>query len=191
MEEIKNASISINLNEGNILISGSEDFVEKNMESIFAFVERNNKYKSTLSQKQNLPISDSQKETPISGKSFEEENNSIVTDKYIKSGVYHVDSEDGSISILKKIPGDNKAEKMKNITLIVLYIRKGKVPGKEIIPICEKHACYDSANFSTTFKNEKTNIIRKGSGQSWTIELTQPGESAALALLEEMANDKK
>ena len=80
---------------------------------------------------------------------------------------------------------------MKNIALIALYIRKGKVPGKEIIPICEKHACYDSANFSSTFKNEKTNIIRKGTGQAWTIELTQPGEAAALALLEEMANDKK
>lgn len=29
MEEIKNASISINLSEGNINISGSEEFVEK------------------------------------------------------------------------------------------------------------------------------------------------------------------
>ena len=35
MEEIKNASISINLNEGNISISGSEEFVEKNMETVF------------------------------------------------------------------------------------------------------------------------------------------------------------
>lgn len=35
MEEIKNASISINLGEGNINISGSEEFVEKNMETVF------------------------------------------------------------------------------------------------------------------------------------------------------------
>lgn len=192
MEEIKNASISINLNEGNILISGSEGFVEKNMESIFAFVERNNKYKSTLFQKQSLPISDAQNKAPIGRNGFEkEENNCIETDKYIKSGVYHVDSEDGTISILKKIPGNSNAEKMKNIALIVLHIRKEKVVGKEIIPICEKHNCYDASNFSSVFKNEKTNIIRKGSGQKWTIELTQPGEDAAIQLLEEMANEKK
>ena len=45
MEEIKNASISINLSEGNINISGSEEFVEKNMETVFAFVERANNIK--------------------------------------------------------------------------------------------------------------------------------------------------
>lgn len=35
MEEIKNASISINLNEGNISISGSEEFVEKTWKQFF------------------------------------------------------------------------------------------------------------------------------------------------------------
>ena len=191
MEEIKNATISINLSEGNIAISGSEEFVEKNMETIFSFVERANKSvyapKKVAQQKEDCRV-----ETTISEEAITAEKTSPITvDKYIKAGVYHIDGEDGTISILKKIPGNSNAEKMKNIALIVLYIRKEKIAGKEIIPICEKHACYDSANFSSTFKNEKTNIIRKGSGQSWTIELTQPGETAALALLEEMANDKK
>ncbi len=187
MEEIKNASISINLNEGNVNISGSEEFVEKNMETVFSFVkesiENTNIPKKGIKSK--APEIKDVVVSPV------EKDDTEIEDKYIKAGVYHIDSEDETISILKKIPGNSKAEKMKNIAMIVLYIKKGKIQGKELIPICEKHACYDSTNFSTTFKNEKTNMIKKGTGQTWTLELTQPGESAAQALLEEMANDKK
>ena len=167
MENI-NSSISISLRDGNITISGSDTFVEKNKQAAFDFVERN------LALFPTTPPA-----TPAE------------SDKYIEAGIYHIDPDDGTISILKKIPGNNKSEKTKNIALIVLYIKKGKVPGKDIIPICVKHACYDSSNFSSIFKNEKTNIIRKGSGQNWTIELTQPGEAAAINLLEEMVNDTK
>jgi hypothetical protein len=34
-------------------------------------------------------------------------------------------------------------------------------------------------------------MIRKGNGQSWTLELTQPGEEAAIELLEGLANAAK
>lgn len=193
--ENKNSTISINLHEGSISISGSEEFIEKNLKVAFDFVEKNiltcsksitpSDTPTFVNPSKNLPISD------IVSSEFTKEPPIPSDDKYIKAGVYHIDSDDGTISILKKVPGNNKSEKAKNIALIVLYIKKGKVSGKDIIPICEKHACYDSSNFSATFKNEKTNIIRKGTGQSWTIELTRPGEAAALALLEEMANDKK
>lgn len=50
MEEIKNASISINLSEGNINISGSEEFVEKYGNG-FAFVERANNIKKVKQKK--------------------------------------------------------------------------------------------------------------------------------------------
>lgn len=188
------ATVSINLHDGSIVISGSEDFIEKTMKVAFDFVEKNLSMPATPSVLTTLAATNqlehNSKEDIVN---LESNNTALVPsdDKYIKAGVYHIDADDGSISILKKVPGDNKAEKAKNIALIVLFIKKGKIQGKEIIPICEKHACYDSSNFSTVFKNEKTNIVRKGSGQSWTIELTQPGETAARALLEEMANDKK
>lgn len=188
------ATVSINLHDGSIVISGSEDFIEKTMKVAFDFVEKNLSMPATPSVLTTLAATNqlehNSKEDIVN---LESNNTALVPsdDKYIKAGVYHIDADDGSISILKKIPGDNKAEKTKNIALIVLFIKKGKIQGKEIIPICEKHACYDSSNFSAVFKNEKTNIVRKGSGQSWTIELTQPGETAARALLEEMANDKK
>ena len=190
----KNATVSINLHEGSIVISGSEDFIEKNMKAAFDFVEKNLSVSpAAIVAPTVVPATSSSASSPVSDAPSEPISVTPISsdDKYIKAGVYHIDADDGTISILKKVPGDNKSEKTKNIALIVLYIRKGKVPGKEIIPICEKHACYDASNFSATFKNEKTNIIKKGSGQSWTIELTQPGEAAALALLEEMANGKK
>ena len=194
MENI-NSSISISLRDGNITISGSEAFVEKNMQVAFDFVERNLAVFPISPPA--APVAHPSTDVPVNGTSADagvadhESVSATESDKYIKAGVYHIDPDDGTISILKKIPGNNKSEKTKNIALIVLYIRKGKVPGKDIIPICTKHACYDSSNFSSIFKNEKTNIIRKGSGQNWTIELTQPGEAAAITLLEEMANDTK
>jgi hypothetical protein len=154
MEETKTASISVNLSDGSILITGSEEFIERNKEDVFTFVEKNirsshkpNFDADKLEESSNMPNQNALQE-PLS-------NNTESDDKYVKAGVYHIDAEDSSISILKKVPGDNKTEKTKNIALIVLHIRKGKVPGKDIIPICEKHNCYDSANFSTAFKNEK------------------------------------
>ncbi len=180
-----NACITVSLVDGSITITGSEDFIEKNKEDVFNFVERNiqNKNKHKMNKDEPIEISadDSTKGAP----------NIDVVDKYITNGVYHIDPDDKAISILKKVPGSNNAEKSKNIALIVLHIRKEKIMGKEIIPLCEKHNCYDASNFSSIFKNEKTNLIRKGTGQSWTIELTLPGEKAAIDLLEEMANDKK
>lgn len=187
MEEIKNASISINLNEGNINISGSEEFVEKNMETVFAFVKESIK-NTSIPKKESKSKAPEIKDVAVSPA---EKDDIEIEDKYIKAGVYHIDSEDETISILKKIPGNSKAEKMKNIAMIVLYIRKGKIQGKEIVPICEKHNCYDGPHFAATFEAEKTNLIKRGNGKSWTLELTQPGEEAVVALLEEMTNDKK
>ena len=102
-----------------------------------------------------------------------------------------MDAGSGDISILKKIPGNSKAEKMKNIALIALYVKQGKIEGRDLVPLFEKHACYDSSNCTKIFKSELTNMIYKPNGKKWTVELTQPGQEAAIALLEEMANDKK
>ncbi|WP_249028579.1 hypothetical protein [Tannockella kyphosi] len=189
MEEIKNASITINLSQGSFSIQGSEIFVEKNMGDVFSFVEKNSSIVQLTQPHENQIKMNSdcensaieQKITPVLN----------MSDKYIEGGIYHIDSEDGSISILKKIPGNNDATKIKNIALIVLHIRKIKIEGKEIISLCEKHNCYDSSNFAAIFNKEKTNIIKKGQGRKWTIELTQPGEEAAVNLLEEMLSANK
>lgn len=192
MENDKTAKISINLSEGSMIIAGSEDFVAKNTKLIFDFIEKSSKAQqgftavttqSQVANAENSPVETQPREL--------DDSLPPADDKYIKAGVYHIDSEDKTISILKNIPGNSKVEKTKNIALIVLFIRKTKISSKEIIPICEKHACYDSSNFAAVFKSEKVLMIKKGSGQSWTLELTKPGEEAAIKLLEEMGNDKK
>ena len=111
MSEIKNANISINIIEGNISITGSEEFVEKNMGAVFAFVERTggnySPKKNTSAKSENI------------GEKIESTNiesvpllaNDKAFDKYKKHGLYSVDSEDGTISIHRKIPGNTNAEK--------------------------------------------------------------------------------
>ena len=190
MEENKKASISVNLETSNLEIFGSEEFVERNLKFVLDFWEKNKI--GMLSASKMVPMKEVEEGTCMSAETIDAvKTTTVQTDKYISGGIYHIDQEDGTISILKTIPGSNKAEKIKNITLIVLYIKKGKITSKELVPICEKHACYDSANFASYMKKEKTNWIYKGKGQAWTVELTHPGEQAAETLLEEMLNAEK
>ena len=189
MEEIKNATISINLTEGNIVISGSEDFVEKNMETVFSFVERTNS--SSYFPKKNATQVEDKKEEKTAIKT-EDIDQTSGKDKYKKLGIYSVDQEDGAISIHRKIPGSNNAEKMKNVALIVLYERGEAVEGATLKTLCEKQGCWDRKNSSSIFEREiKLFIKKKISAQKWTISLTIDGEQAAVDLLEGMINDKK
>lgn len=189
MEEIKNATISINLTEGNIVISGSEDFVEKNMETVFSFVERANTSVYTP-KKTVLSKDDIKEEADVITADINEQASD--KDKYKKLGIYSVDAEDGTISIHRKIPGSNNAEKMKNVALIVLYEKGEPVQGSTLKALCEKQGCWDKNNSAAIFEREiKLFIKKKISAQKWTIALTIDGEQAAVELMEGMANDKK
>ena len=183
-----NANICINLKDGSISISGSEEFVSKNMETVFDFVMENLNLSNKAFPKTSEAVEINTLNESKSDSSAEE---SEEKDKYIVAGIYHVDAESGAISILKKIPGNSKAEKMKNIALIALHVKQGKIEGRDLVPLFEKHACYDSSNCTKIFKSELTNMIYKPNGKKWTVELTQPGQEAAVALLEGMLNDKK
>lgn len=190
MEEKKNASVLINLREGSVEISGSESFVEKNMEVVFAFVEKTIKHRKEEPQNQLDADEPLKQMDPIEEEALEvpkEDKN-----KYKKLGIYSVDEVDGILSIHRKIPGANNAEKMKNVALIVLYEKDEPVASSVIKTLCEKQACWDSSNASSIFERDIVNFIKKKiSKQKWTIELTINGKEAAVALLEEMVNDKK
>lgn len=192
MEEIKNASISINLNEGNISISGSEDFVEKNMETVFSFVERANNIKKTKMKESSQAPSESDQKASANDKFQNDSKSDTDKDKYKKLGIYSVDAEDGTISIHRKIPGSNNAEKMKNVALIVLYEKGEPIEGAKLKSLCEKQGCWDRKNSSSIFEREiKLFIKKKISAQKWTIALTIDGEQAATELMEGMISDKK
>ncbi len=192
MEEIKNASISINLNEGNINISGSEEFVERNMETVFSFVERANSIKKAKTKEGSRVSSESNQKDEATDNTQNDSEIATGKDKYKKLGIYSVDAEDGTISIHRKIPGSNNAEKMKNVALIVLYEKGEPIEGATLKTLCEKQGCWDSKNSSSIFEREiKLFIKKKVSTKKWTIALTIDGEQAATELMEGMINDKK
>lgn len=172
-------TIMVNLKERSFTISGSEEFVERNKQELKDFVMMNIE----------------QEETIIANKSEQEEKKEYITEeqnRYIRNGIYAIDSEDGTVTILKKIPGKTNAEKTKNIALIVLFAKgeNEKIQGSEIRRLCEKQKCYDAKNFAATFKRDMSNFIMKGKGQSWTIELSIPGKDNAKELLESLCNNE-
>ena len=192
MEEIKNASISINLNDGNINISGSEEFVEKNMEIVFSFVEHANNIKKTKTKEISQSCPELVQKAETNDKAQNDSGIATDKDKYKKLGIYSVDAGDGTISIHRKIPGSSNAEKMKNVALIVLYEKGEPIEGTVLKVLCEKQGCWDKNNAAAIFERDIVNFIKKKkSKQKWTLELTIGGENSAVELLEGMINDKK
>ncbi|MBR3206570.1 MAG: hypothetical protein IKF58_09195, partial [Bacillus sp. (in: Bacteria)] len=174
------SEINVNLREGSFSINGSEEFIEKHMNDVFGFVEKSIG-SATPPIKTTKAIEVATETTkPNANPSTNTEDR---LQKYIDGGALHIDS-DGNVSILGKIPGNNKSDKTRNIAMIILYVKNCPIVGNDIKPICEKHKCLDKAHFANTFDREKKYIVRGGSGRNWTIELTQPGEEKAIELLE-------
>lgn len=176
-------NINVNLKEGSFSITGSEEFIERNKKELEDFIKNNYNEAKSISNTSVIVKDETVEDTITDSK--------IVEDKYIQKGIYAIDNEDGSITILKKIPGKNNAEKTKNIALLVLYAKgqNEKIQGSEIRGLCEKQKCYDPKNFAAIFRRDISNFIIKGKGQSWTLELSIPGRDNAIELLESMCND--
>lgn len=176
-------NISINLKEGSFSITGSEEFIERNKKELEDFIKNN--YNETRSiSNEGATVKDETMEDKII-------DSKKVKNKYIQKGIYAIDNEDGTITILKRIPGKNNAEKTKNIALLVLYAKgqNEKIQSSEIRGLCEKQKCYDPKNFAAIFRRDMSNFIIKGKGQSWTLELSIPGRENAIELLESMCSD--
>lgn len=172
------SNITINLKEGSFSISGSEEFIERN--------------KNELEKLITKEMQENTNKLDVNENNFNSVGK-IIENKYIKNGIYAIDKEDGTVSILKKVPGKNNSEKTKNIALIVLFAKgeNEKIQGSEIRGLCEKQKCYDPKNFAAIFKRDISNFIMKGKGQSWTLELSIPGKENAEKLLESMCEDEK
>lgn len=191
MSTQKDALISVNLKEGVFTISGSETFVESNKQYYCDFIENNKDYILKLnsvieSRPQQMIFPSAKEQTPKQQNA--EVAGTIEKTKYIRAGIYRLD-ENGNVTITKKVPGNNKAERTRNIALIVLHAKGEKIQGKDIQYICKKQSCYDSNNFSLIFRNDLNNFVREGNGQTWTLELTNTGEKAAIMLLDRMLNE--
>lgn len=179
-----NSQISVNMKEGSFLISGTEAFVEKNIESLKSFI-RENVDKIVM----NVPSITNQY-TPNKTDSIIPQDSEKQVDKYQEKGIYFVDSETGEIQILKPIPGKSKASKSRNVALILLYAKNDVINGSDLKKHCVEQACYDQSNFAAWFKKKDGCFVRQGNGQNWTLRLTIPGKEEAITLLESMIDAK-
>ena len=82
MDEMRNATLNINLSEGTINITGSEEFVEKNMKTVFEFVQANVTSKTSVMQ--GTIESEETNTTQEVVATLEEKT---IKDKYISAGV--------------------------------------------------------------------------------------------------------
>jgi hypothetical protein len=169
--------ISVNLKERSFTISGTEEFVERNKQELKEIIMKN------IEQEETEMVNKNENKKEYLAKE---------QDKYINNGIYAIDNKDGTVTILKKVPGKNNSEKTKNIALIVLFAKgeDTRIQGSEIRKLCEKQKCYDAKNFASTFKRDMSNFIMKGKGQSWTLELSIPGRDNAKELLESLCNNE-
>lgn len=179
MLEEKISSIKFNYNDGKFSINGNEDFINKNLNIILEFIKDNHLVKY---QNNNNAISNKLNDT----------NTNKDINKYIEAGIIHMD-EKGNISILKQIPNKNNTDKVKNLVLIYLFLKKEKIFSNDnnLINLCQSNDCYNSKTFATILSKEKRNIVKNGKGKKWTIELTAPGRDAAIKLLDDMINANK
>lgn len=176
---MENFEITVNLKEASFSIKGTEDFVDRKAKE---FIEIMKELDLNLSP----AIGDNSLETRVVERPIAnligQEN---ICQKYIDAGLISLDGE--QVYILRQVPGKTNAVKMKNVALITLYALNKDIEAKSIIQNCEKLNCFDSSNFSSVFKNDKSgNFVRKGKGQSWTLSLTIPGKETAVQVLEEM-----
>lgn len=169
-------SIKLTLGNNSFELQGSETFINNNMHKLLETIQSN--HSNTIDK---IGPTNNNKES-ISNHS----DNTL--EKYRRIVSY--DNTTDKLHIMGKIPGNNKADKAKNIALITAWTKKREITGNEIIDECKKQACYDPKNFSATFKRDSMNFIKNGKGQSWTLQLTINGEEEAIKVLDTMLNER-
>lgn len=177
------SELNVNLIECSFSIKGTEEFIDRKTKELLEMFNKIGVSKPQVKQNENscTQTVEDKTESPT----VEEEKH---YQKYEDAGLISVDEDE--VLILRSVPGNNNATKMKNVALITMYTLGKQIEAKSIISNCERLNCFDSKNFSAIFKNDKNgNFIRKGKGQSWTLTLTIPGKDKAIAVLEEMYNN--
>lgn len=187
MEE-KTARISISLLEGKFEISGSEEFVSKQIENFKALIEKSfdkplPKRKTPLESSKHIEIVN---QAPVST----DEPNGGLHDKY--SDIFVVDED--NIRIITDIPGDNAFSKTFNAALIYAFAKKQmgveETSVEEVRSVCQNHGFLDNPNFSKAIKKGDPKFyLDKGKNKSRMIKLTRPGEKKAEELIQSILSD--
>lgn len=195
--EIENSrcQLEVTISTGTIKLSGTEEFIKLYKNELLEFLKENYISRKEDATKVINGTKDISSEIKTENTNINKDicsNKPTELDKY--SSLIQIDS-DGNIKLLKEPQGKNVSEKAREIAKIVLYIKtlienkQIRILGSELIPLCKRHGCYDSANYSKAFDNQK-DFIKGGKEKSpnWTLELNFAGEQNAKKLLEDMLN---
>jgi hypothetical protein len=172
--------IRISLLDGEIEIWGSEEFVSNQIDELVEPI-----YQKLIDS----PVKEIGEGRAKGQNQYKPKSNDLANDF---SSLFHV-FDDGTVQILKKLPGSSKKERLLNLIRLYLLAKSQVgdpvVPFKELRPECERHNVYDSSNFASYLKSEG-DILVKGSSKAYTAELSVPGQEAAKTLAKELISEE-
>ncbi len=185
------AKINISIKDGEIEITGSEEFVNKQIENfrdlIINIVENAN---NQIRTKNPEPQSQPSVSQAVSGTNSQEDSeNPIEQYPYV-----YVEDED-ELKLVCDLPGNSTAKKNFNAALLYTYGKKlmgeDEVGYECVMQICRNHGCVDS-NFSANIKSGDPKFyLDKGDGKERTIKLNRPGIKEAKKLINKIMENEE
>jgi hypothetical protein len=99
------------------------------------------------------------------------------------------DRVDGKLKVIAHVPGSTKADKTRNVALVVLYGHylngEEQIPSELIRETCSDQGCFDPTNFAQYLKGLKEKVaMNTKPGGGYDVKLTAPGRKAARELVE-------
>lgn len=182
------ARFHVSLGSGTFEVSGSQEFVEgqieKHSETLLDMINKlRHSSAGVKNSSGNSELSTGTRTTDKGGN-----NGSDVSNPFGNVLAF----DDGKVTIITSIPGKNSKEKTINAALLYLLgkdaLGENKASFKEIRQVCEDHGFLDSANFAKSLKSEKSRFIFSGGPRSQGAKLTVPGTKEAKELAEKLQN---
>lgn len=173
------AIIKIQLNQLLIELSGSEEFVKSQYDE--------------LAEKYRLYEKAEGMSDGVSSQMHEAYENSVTnfTNKGNDWSSLFSLGDNGAISINMTVPGNNKAERMKNLVFLIGYAKRNEwVPFAVAAEECRRQGCWDSKNFASYVKQLGSNVMISGKDKSKSFRLTAIGLEAAKDKIKDMLGEK-
>jgi len=196
---MENAKFS--LTKFGIEISGSEEFVERQVEKFKAtidsffeilknpsIVESTKEIGSTSVRKELLPFHPP-KSNSLSAASDELDFIEVRPNDFVDySNVFVIDN--GQVQIIADINDPTLAQRMVNVILIYMYAKLTQgidmVTTTELREACEFYGALDSSNFAKRLVMNKKYFLLSGDNRTKTVKLIRPGIKEAERIIKEI-----
>ena len=154
------ANIKVQLNQSFIEVSGSEEFVKEQYEEL---IKQTHFYERA-------------EHDGIYSSGHEEENKKSAGLVYAEKDLenFFSTNENGIVNINMPVPGNNKAERIKSLVLLIGYAKRDEwIPFAIIAEECKRQGCWDSKNFASYIKQLGSNVMINGSKRSLRKNVTR------------------